>query len=154
MLQFLKMILKKKKGYCIGAYNYSVPDIHHGILRGNKPSPYTRKERFLNSDPRMIHMVNFDPRVNFVLLKPGFVDTPVIPQNLEQVLEETAKRFIQLTTTIDPRLVLSPHFKVFDLDYGTESQLINFIKRFLSEDMSNQLEKEKVIVHYDGSKMF
>ena len=55
--------------YMIGGHQYSLQDIEHGILRGNRKGPGQFKKPFNKGDPRAeaaVHEV--DPRIHFALV--------------------------------------------------------------------------------------
>jgi hypothetical protein len=55
--------------YEIGGYRFSLNDIEHGILRGNRRPPYGLLKPFRKSDPRVeCAVLPMDPRIHFALV--------------------------------------------------------------------------------------
>lgn len=55
--------------YNIGGRVYSLDDLEHGLLRGNKPHPSTGKTAFHQGDPRLQFVISeLDPRIHFALV--------------------------------------------------------------------------------------
>jgi hypothetical protein len=55
--------------YTIGGVAYSLYDIHHGLLRHNKPSPFSQSVPFYDTDPRktLMQSIVFNPCTLFTL---------------------------------------------------------------------------------------
>jgi len=59
----------RRTAYNIGGYTFSLDDIEHGILRGNRAHPSGGKPLFGESDPRLQFTVtDVDPRIHFALV--------------------------------------------------------------------------------------
>ncbi|XP_078366756.1 uncharacterized protein LOC144650866 [Oculina patagonica] len=59
----------RRMSYNIGGYTFSLDDIEHGILRGNRPHPSGGKPLFADGDPRLRFTVSeVDPRIHFALV--------------------------------------------------------------------------------------
>src|SRR3990167_11488456 len=61
--------LERAAYYTIGGVAYSIWDIHHGLLRHNRPAPYGLDVLFYDSDPRKNLQKNiiYDPAIIFTL---------------------------------------------------------------------------------------
>src|SRR3990167_6785713 len=61
--------LERAAYYTIGGVAYSIWDIHHGLLRHNRPAPYGLDVPFYDSDPRKNLQKNiiYDPAIIFTL---------------------------------------------------------------------------------------
>ena len=62
---------ERKTYYTIGGVAYSIGDLHHGVLRGNRVAPWDCEPMFPSSDPRAAFHAEEadlrDPRMLFVL---------------------------------------------------------------------------------------
>eukprot|EP00906_Rhabdomonas_costata_P015542 RCo022334 len=63
-------------GYSLGGHVFTLNDIHHGLLRGNRVPPGTLKKPFCPSDPRQIFGVTCPPAVLSLALFQGFRGSP------------------------------------------------------------------------------
>ena len=55
--------------YNIGGQIYSLDDLEHGLLRGNKPHPSTGMVCFQQGDQRLeFAITELDPRIHFALV--------------------------------------------------------------------------------------
>jgi hypothetical protein len=58
-----------KTSYNIGNFDYSLNDIEHGILRGNKTPPGSFSRKINPKDPRALYIYQkMDPRIHFAVL--------------------------------------------------------------------------------------
>ncbi|KAL9979374.1 hypothetical protein ACROYT_G017028 [Oculina patagonica] len=95
----------RRMSYNIGGYTFSLDDIEHGILRGNRPHPSGGKPLFADGDPRLRFTVSeVDPRIHFALVC-GAKSCPAIrvfsAENLERGLDAAAKSFCSQEVCID-----------------------------------------------------
>ncbi|ELT91929.1 hypothetical protein CAPTEDRAFT_216457 [Capitella teleta] len=59
----------KTTAYNIGGHVFSLDEIEHGILRGNRPHPASKTAPFGNADPRLKFILKeVDPRIHFALV--------------------------------------------------------------------------------------
>ncbi len=81
--------------YVIGGCRYSLDDIEHGILRGNKAHFLIPGPRFARDDPRRQHaMRQVDPRIHFALVCGASSCPPIAvyqPDKLDALLDLAAK---------------------------------------------------------------
>jgi hypothetical protein len=65
--------------YNISGMNFTLDDLKHGVLRGNKKAPNAYMRTLSSTDPKakLLPQLN-DPRVNIVAL-----DLPEPPENIE-----------------------------------------------------------------------
>jgi len=148
--------------YNIGGHNYSLNDIHHGILRKNATgstitfdvvkfvfSFKPKGPRFVEADPRFKFVIrNFDPRINFAL-NFGALSCPPIKfydyENIENQLDHAAKRYCTKEVTIvetKGRRHIQLNQLLKDLnDYGTTNiELYEYILNHCDDDE----EKEEI----------
>nr|XP_022296765.1 uncharacterized protein LOC111106394 [Crassostrea virginica] len=82
---------------------YSLDDIEHSILRGNKSHPASTKPQFSEGDPRLKYAVKkLDPRIHFALVCRA-VSCPAInvytADNLDKALD--CKQEVSMFTEVD-----------------------------------------------------
>jgi hypothetical protein len=163
--------VKEKRGffdrvkYDIGGYLFSLNDIEHGILRGNRRIPYRLWKAFSSDDPRCDFIVSpMDVRIHFTLVC-GSQSCPPISfysaDALETQLELAAQSFInskEVEINPEGRTVrISQIFKWYRADFGTPGDLIRFFLRYLDDGEKKEfLRKNSGRVrirynHYDWS---
>ncbi|XP_062506742.1 uncharacterized protein LOC134183265 [Corticium candelabrum] len=111
--------------YNIGGHVFSLDDLEHGILRGNRPHPATGRVCFQLNDPRCqfsVHVV--DPRIHFALVC-GAKSCPPIqvysPDNLDRGLQAAARSFCEQEIDIDlpsKMVTFSKIFQWYGSDFG------------------------------------
>lgn len=114
----------KKTSYNVAGHSYSLDDIEHGILRGNKPHPSSMNPQFKPGDPREKFVCTLDPRIHFALVC-GAVSCPAInvysAANIEKALDEATKNFcrqeVSMFTEVD-EIWLSKIFQWYLDDFG------------------------------------
>src|SRR5690606_36544813 len=57
----------RQAAYCIGGHIFSLDDIEHGILRGNRRHPAYPVPQFDEKDPRRYAILPFEPKIHFAL---------------------------------------------------------------------------------------
>jgi len=144
--------------YNLGGHNYSLNDIHHGILRKNDPAAgniatvvvqmiITKKSkdlRFSESDPRYKFIVrSFDPRVNFALNYGAkscpplrFYHDDKINDQLEEATKEYCTREVELGEEKGKmRIVMGQLFKYLSADFGKNSkEVLEFVLHYNQND--------------------
>jgi len=132
--------------YMIGGQNYSLDDIEHGILRGNKRSLLGLSNPISNSDPRYAAILPLDPRIHFALVC-GAKGCPPIknysPQNIDEELDMSAKAFLESGCTIEGnKIYLSKILSWYKNDFGASYQvMLEWISQFLSPQKQAQLSE-------------
>lgn len=114
----------KKTSYNVAGHNYSLDDIEHGILRGNKPHPSSMNPQFKPGDPREKFVCTLDPRIHFALVC-GAVSCPAInvysAANIDKALDDATKNFcrqeVSMFTEVD-EIWLSKIFQWYLDDFG------------------------------------
>jgi hypothetical protein len=126
-----------KMAYIIGNENqvFSMDDIEHGILRGNRIHPANvRRHQFSAHDPRKkLSVKKFDSRIHFAL-NCGAKSCPPIAfytlENLERGLEMAAQNFITNETSINNEarsLELSKLFLYYREDFVMNTSNIDIL---------------------------
>jgi len=148
-----KMLFYQKMSYQIGSYSFSVDDIEHGILRGNRKHPafFMLNPQFLEDDPRRKFSFNeVDPRIHFALVC-GAKSCPPIriytPENIERGLDAAAIAFCgdEDNVQIDPQMKqvgLSQIFNWYMGDFvSSKSKILSWICTFLSEERKEKMNQ-------------
>jgi hypothetical protein len=128
--------------YEIGGYRFSLNDMEHGILRGNRRPPYRLWIPFPKKDPRLAFAVlPMDPRIHFALVC-GARSCPPIgfyePGQIDFQLQLAAESFINSPRVrILPKenaVLISMIFKWYKADFGgSDRAVVDTILSFLDE---------------------
>jgi len=150
----------RRVSYEIGGHRFSLNDMEHGILRGNRRPPYGLLKPFRKRDPRLeFAVLPMDPRIHFALVCGARSCPPIGFYEAEQIdfqLQLAAASFINSPQVkILPRektILLSMIFKWYATDFGGPGAgiidtLLNFMdegeeKTFLKEN------KEQIRIRY------
>lgn len=132
--------------YVIHGVEYSLDDIEHGILRGNKPHPsqVNQTTYFNATDVRALLSVpvaDFDPRVHFVL-NCGAQSCPPIKileeHNLPLALKGAAEAYLtsEVSVDIDSKIIILPRLLLwYGIDFGLIlSERIRHVANMLPHD--------------------
>lgn len=146
--------------YVIGGHRYSLDDIEHGILRGNRAHFLIPGVRFSRRDPRRQHALKqVDPRIHFALVC-GASSCPPIgiyqAERLDDQLDLAAGNFIQNGGVElyrdEGAIALSRIFQWYSPDFGgrwmglgKQTPVLRYLARFLADDE----ERDYVQSHAD-----
>ena len=128
--------------YEIGEYRFSLNDIEHGILRGNRRQPYRLRKPFRHGDARTgFSFQPMDPRIHFALVCGARSCPPIGFYEADQIdfqLELAAVSFInspQVKILPEESLAfISMIFKWYRADFGgTQEGLLDTLLRFLDD---------------------
>jgi hypothetical protein len=139
--------------YVIGGYYFSLNDMEHGILRGNRRPPYRLMKPFGKKDPRLEYAVlPMDPRIHFTLVC-GAMSCPPIgfyePDHIDDQLQLAAMSFINSSQVRifpdESKLSISMIFKWYKTDFGgNDRTIVDTILNFLDEgDKKDFLNKHR-----------
>lgn len=146
--------------YEIGGYRFSLNEIEHGILRGNRRPPYRLLRPFRNRDPRLeFAVIPLDPRIHFALVCGARSCPPIGFYEAGQIdfqLELAATSFVnspQVKISPEERtLLLSQIFKWYQCDLGGSRQaVIDTLLNFLDEGKNKDFLKnnrESIRIRY------
>ncbi|XP_069132459.1 uncharacterized protein [Argopecten irradians] len=136
----------KRTCYKIGKNVYSLDNMEHGILRGNRPHPATTDKPFKPDDPRLKYALKqLDPRIHFALVC-GAVSCPAInvytEANIDTALDSATKTFcaqeVSMFNEVD-EIWLSRIFQWYRSDFGvTEVDVIKWTMPYLQEDIADR----------------
>jgi hypothetical protein len=137
--------------YEIGGHRFSLNEIEHGILRGNRRHPYRLWKSFRRSDPRLTFAVQpMDPRIHFALVCGARSCPPIGFYEAEQIdfqLQLAAASFVNSPQVRvlpgEHRLSVSMIFKWYKSDFGGDhDSLIETVLQFLDEGEPREYLKQ------------
>eukprot|EP01080_Neovahlkampfia_damariscottae_P003490 gene3490-6138_t len=137
-------------GYQIGKLVFSLNDMEHGVLRGNKKPPafYFVNPLFSETDPRIKYVCKLDPRVHFALVCGSKGCPPVriySEKNIERGLNSATELFLGDPNNFEIQekvVFLSKIFEWYAKDFAIDQlSLLNWISKYLEKD-----QKEKVLL--------
>jgi hypothetical protein len=148
--------------YEIGSFRFSLNDMEHGILRGNRRHPYGLLKPFRRKDPRIEFTVSpLDPRVHFALVCGARSCPPIGFYEADQIdfqLQLAAESFInspQVKILPEERAIsISKIFKWYKSDFGgSDSSLIDLFLRFLDNGAHKtflQKNRDSIRIRYQA----
>ena len=137
--------------YEIGGFRFSLNEIEHGLLRGNRRHPYRLLRPFREKDSRWeFAVIPMDPRIHFALVCGARSCPPIGFYEAEQIdfqLELAAASFInspQVKISSHERTVLiSMIFKWYKVDFGGNNRaLLETLLNYLDEGENKTFLKE------------
>ena len=124
----------QKAAYIINGQRFSLTDIEHGVLRGNRGFPYFPGPHFSSQDPRSSAVIYpVEPRIHFALNCASNSCPPIgvyTARGLEGQLELAARNFIQGDLVIDKdqkQISISNIFRWYQVDFGGKQGVIDFL---------------------------
>jgi hypothetical protein len=128
--------------YDIGGQRFSLNDMEHGILRGNRRPPYALFKPFGSRDPRLeLAVAPLDPRIHFALVcgarscpPIGFYEADRVDSQLQLAAESLVNSSQVEILPQEGAILLSKIFQWYRADFdGTKAALIETILRFLDQ---------------------
>jgi hypothetical protein len=128
--------------YEIGGFRFSLNEMEHGILRGNRRPPYGFLRPFREKDQRMeFAIIPLDPRIHFALVCGARSCPPIGFYEADQIdfqLQLAAENFInspQVKVLPKERtIMISKIFKWYKKDFGGDNNtLMDLLLRHLDE---------------------
>jgi hypothetical protein len=150
----------RRVSYEIGGHRFSLNDMEHGILRGNRRPPYGLMKPFRKNDPRLeFAVLPMDPRIHFALVCGARSCPPIGFYQAEQIdfqLQLAAASFINSPQVkILPQemtILLSMIFKWYAADFGaSRTAVIDTLLNFMDEGEGKtflQENKGKIRIGY------
>jgi hypothetical protein len=139
--------------YEIGEHLFSLNEIEHGMLRGNRRPPYGLRRPIRNQDPRLdFAVIPMDPRVHFALTcgarscpPVGFYEADRIAFQMQLVAESFINSPNVEISPQDMTVSLSRIFKWYRGDFGGHKQgILETLLNFLDEsDKKDFLRKNQ-----------
>ena len=123
---------------CLGGagttHVYSLNELEHGVLRGNRRVPYRMYRPFTAHDPRIDSEIKVDPRVHFAL-NCGAKSCPPVnsytPAGIHDELQAAAQAFVEGNVAVDVAtrtVTASALFKWYKRDFGeTDADVLGAI---------------------------
>ncbi len=118
---------------------FSLNEIEHGLLRGNRPHPLSPGIPFPAGDPRLAHAITpLEPRTHFAISCGARSCPPVRtyePAGLDERLDEATRAFVNREVVLQGRTVTaSPIFHWFRADFEeAPGGLAGFLVRYLED---------------------
>jgi hypothetical protein len=128
--------------YEIGGCHFSLNEVEHGILRGNRRPPYRLLKPFRKRDARLEFAVSpLDSRIHFALVcgarscpPIGFYEWDRIDSQLELAAESFINSPQVMIDPLEKTVAISMIFKWYKGDFGrTREALLNVLLQFLDE---------------------
>ncbi len=123
---------------------FSLNEIEHGLLRGNRPHPLSPGVPFPAGDPRLAHAITpLEPRIHFAI-SCGARSCPPLrtydPQGLDEQLDEATRAFVTREVVLEGQTVrASPIFQWFRADFEeAPGGLAGFLVRYLEDGPTRQ----------------
>jgi len=130
----------EQAAYRIGSHRFSLSDIEHGILRGNKGFPYLIGPHFNNNDPRKGWILPYvDPRIHFALNCASRSCPPINfydPGKIKHQLNTASRNFINNNIAVNSEkrvLSISSIFRWYKSDFGGTKGIIEILSEHLHE---------------------
>jgi hypothetical protein len=124
----------QKAAYLINGQRFSLTDIEHGIIRGNRGFPYFPGPHFSASDPRIEAIIcPVDPRIHFALNCASKSCPPIGVYTAEEVdnqLTLASRNFIQQDLVIDfdqKTITISRIFHWYRDDFSGDKGIVDFL---------------------------
>ncbi|PIK62350.1 hypothetical protein BSL78_00668 [Apostichopus japonicus] len=139
----------RSTGYIISGDEYSLDDIEHGVLRGNRPHPSSPELFFKDGDSRLQYvMSSLDPRVHFALVC-GAKSCPPISvysgTNIDSALDAATKSYLGSEMTVDDEkevISLPKLLQWYRTDFGqTSHEVVRWTLPFLDEAKKKKIEE-------------
>ena len=136
--------------YNVGGYIFSLEEIEHGILRGNRPPEPDRRPPFDSKDPRLSFAVaQPDSRIHFALNCGARSCPPVniyTSSLIDEQLDSAARNFINgpdvRINEVNNQVSISKIFEWYATDFGTsKKEVLQFIIRFIREPLKSRLSE-------------
>lgn len=154
----------QKAAYLVNGQRFSLTDIEHGVLRGNRGFPYFPGQHFSGIDPRLDSVIpEVDPRIHFALNCASQSCPPIgvySPEKIQDQLDLAARNFINNDLIINPEANLIHVSKIFQWylgDFGGIQALPAYLADYLIDPdsklwiMNNQANLRIKFHPYDWS---
>lgn len=130
----------RRAAYQVGGHRFSLNDIEHGILRGNRRHWAIPGTQFGPGDPRLAWRVTpLDPRIHFALNCASLSCPPIrvySPDHIDAQLDLAARSFVAGDVRIDPTagvIHLSAIFRWYAGDFGGRPGVLAFVASHLPD---------------------
>jgi hypothetical protein len=142
-----------RKNWQIGGHRFSLDDLEHGILRGNRRHPFYPLAQFGPTDPRRHWALSLEPRIHFAL-NCGAKSCPPIgvyqAKALERQLELATASYIQSEVEINQGILHLPQIlRWYRTDFDGRQGLANLLGQHLGQGAEQLLQLEWRYKPYD-----
>jgi hypothetical protein len=146
--------------YEIGGHRFTLNDMEHGILRGNRKPPYRFWKPFGKNDPRLdFAPLPMDPRIHFALVcgarscpPIGFYEAEQIDFQLQLAAESFINSFQVRILSEKHSVLISSIFKWYKADFGgSDLALIDTLLNYLDEGENKtylKTNRERIQIQY------
>ena len=153
----LERSVKESPGFSIGSpmrsedYLFSLNEMEHGILRGNRRHPYRLLRPFRKKDPRLeFAVIPMDSRIHFALVCGARSCPPIGFYEAEQIDFQLQLAAMSFTNSPQVKILpqegtvlLSQIFKWYRADFGgSHGAILDMLLNFLDEGEKKNFLKE------------
>jgi Protein of unknown function, DUF547 len=133
--------------YRVGGGEFSLHVIEHGLLRRNRPAPFTFWSPLRRGDPRLEAMpARFDPRVHFALNCAAASCPPIrayTAAGFDRELDLATRAYVAQECTVDARrgVVRLPYLcGLYDRDFGDAAAALRWLRPYLDEEVARWVD--------------
>jgi len=130
----------QRAAYSINGQRFSLTDMEHGVIRGNRGFPYFPGPHFAGSDSRRAAVIDtVDPRIHFALNCASNSCPPIgvyTPEGLNAQLDLATSNFLHSDLKLDKnqdKISISRIFNWYQVDFGGKMGTIKFIGKHTSD---------------------
>jgi hypothetical protein len=134
----------------VGALDYSLDDIEHGLLRGNLPKFGARRAPMQRDDPRLAYMpLAYDERMHFAMYSASRSSPPLNAfgaGRLDAELEDATARYLQQHARVESEgavVVLPRVFQWYVDDFGGERNALAFALARLDDEAVDLVDRRR-----------
>ena len=136
-----------RASYRVGGAAFSLHVIEHGLLRRNRPAPYTFWSPLRAGDARRGAMVaRFDPRVHFALNCAAASCPPIrayTAAGFDRELELATRAYVAQECSVDARRgeVRLPYLcGLYERDFGDAAAALRWLRPYLDEEVTRWVD--------------
>lgn len=133
--------------YRVGDAVFSLHVIEHGLLRRNRPAPFTFWSPLRGGDPRLAAMpARFDPRVHFALNCAAASCPPIrayTAAGFDRELDLATRAYVAQECTVDARrgVVRLPYLcGLYDRDFGDAAASLRWLRPYLDDEVARWVD--------------
>jgi len=140
--------------YNIGGHRYTLNDIEHGILRGNKTPPGGIFRLIPSNDVRAPNILSdqLDPRIHFALVCGAKGCPPVRIYSIDEIDEQlniATESYLENEIKVrNDKIFLPKLLQWYKSDFPKNNELLNWICDYVSDDLKEKI-RELLNTHYD-----
>lgn len=153
---------EKEFFYQIGDQTYTLEQLKHGVLRGNRKKPGAIFRMFGNNDPRSWFDGRLDQRILFLC-----IDIPDVPEHIEcfdspDTINEKLNGFLKMyfeqkieVDTMNEEITLPKVIETYKSDFGSEEDILRFVwnwyenYEFDIEQIVKVVKRKQLMIKYD-----